>query len=295
MNKFRIPALALAVAALGGTLGVPALAGASVPATSSTLTAIRAAHHPGTAHQPGFDRLVFEFSGQLPAQRSARYVSTVFADPSGKVVPVSGSARLLVRFFAAGVRPLLNQRSYALPGLLQVVKAGSFESVLTYGVGVARKEPVHLFTLANPARVVIDIPTPYRTVTVHVFMADSHGFGTGKHPVKAVDRPAIPPALALGALQRLFAGPTQAEVAAGLSFVSSEATGFKNLTISDHVARVQLTGGCASHGSTLTIANEITPTLKQFASVNWVKIYDPAGHTERPTGHFDSIPTCLEP
>jgi hypothetical protein len=45
-------------------------------------------------------------------------------------------------------------------------------------------------------------------------MADSHGFAAGKHPVKAVDRPAIAPALALGAMQRLFAGPTGAEVAA---------------------------------------------------------------------------------
>lgn len=289
MNKFRIVAIGLAVGALGGALGTPALASSSVPAASTTLTAIRAAHH------PGFDRLVFEFTGRLPAERSARYVSTVFADPSGKVVPVSGSARLLVRFFASGVHAGLNQRSYALPGLLHVMKAGNFESVLTYGVGVARKEPIHLFTLTSPSRVVIDIPTPYRTMTVHVFMADARGFAGGKSFVKAVDRPAIPPALARGALQRLFAGPTPAEVNAGLTFVSSDATGFKNLTISDHVARVQLTGGCNSHGSTLTIANEIMPTLKQFASVRWVKIYDPAGHTERPNGHSDSIPTGLEP
>jgi len=51
----------------------------------------------------------------------------------------------------------------------------------------------------------------------------------------------------------------------------------------------------AAHHPAFTIANEIMPTLKQFSSVRWVKIYDPAGHTERPTGHTDSIPTCLEP
>lgn len=289
MNKFKIAALVLSVAGFGAGLGSPALASASVPAVPTTLTAIRAAHH------PGFDRLVFDFVGRLPAQRSARYVTTVFADPSGKKVPVSGSAMLLVRFFASGVGKYLNQRSFDLPGLLQVVKAGSFESVLTYGVGVARKEPVHLFTLTNPSRVVIDIPTPYRTVTVHAFMTDKHAFATGKPSARAVDRQAIPPALARGALQRLFAGPTAAEVAAGLTFVSSGATGFNKLTISDRVARVQLTGGCNSRGSTLTIASEIVPTLKQFSTVRWVKIYDPAGHTERATGHFDSIPTCLEP
>jgi hypothetical protein len=289
MTRFKIPALVLPITALVGLLGTPALASAAAPAVPTTLTEIRAAHH------PGYDRLVFQFAGKLPAQRSARYVATVFADPSGKVVPVSGSARLLVRFFASGVGKFLNQRSFNLPGLMQLVKAGSFESVLTYGVGVARKEPVHLFTLTSPSRVVIDIPTPYRTVTVHAFMTDKKAFANGKPSAKAVDRQAIPPALARGAMQRLFAGPTPAEVAAGLTFVSSEATGFTKLTISEQVARVRLTGGCNSHGSTLTIASEIIPTLKQFSTVRWVKIYDPAGHTEEPAGHSDSIPTCLEP
>ena len=37
------------------------------------------------------------------------------------------------------------------------------------------------------------------------------------------------------------------------------------------------------------------PTLKQFATVDHVKIYDPEGQTARPTGATDSIPACLEP
>ncbi len=283
MSKFKIAAMVLSVTALGGLLATPALASTSVPAAPTTLTAIRAAHH------PGFDRLVFEFTGRLPADRGARYVSTVLADPSGKVVPVSGSAFLLVHFSAAGVGKFLKQRSFNLPGLLQLVQAGNFEAVVSYGVGVARKEPIHLFTLTSPSRIVIDIPTPYRTVTVHAFMTNKRA------SAQAVDRQAIPPALARGAMQRLFAGPTPAEVRAGLTFVSSEATGFNKLRISDGVARVQLTGGCNSHGSTVTIAEEISHTLKQFSTVRWVKIYDPSGHTESPNGHSNSIPTCLEP
>jgi len=287
MNRHRVAAAALALAGFGGLLGVPAMASAGSP--PPTLTDIRAAHH------KGFDRLVFEFRGGLPTERSAKYVSTVFADPSGKVVPVSGGARLLVRFFAAVVRPNLTERSFALPGLLQAVKAGSFESVLSYGVGVAKKEPVHLSTLTNPARVVIDIPTPYRTKPLHVFFVDSHKVGQGGTPVKAVTRPVIPVSPAVGVMQRLFAGPTLAEAATGLRFISSDATGFKQLTIVHRVARVHLTGGCNSHGRTVTIADEIIPALKQFGSVHWVKIYDQAGHTERPNGHSDSIPACLEP
>jgi hypothetical protein len=78
-------------------------------------------------------------------------------------------------------------------------------------------------------------------------------------------------------------------------FVSSGATGFKILSIRDGVARVQLLGKISSGGSTFTVASEIMPTLKQFPSVHWVKIYDQNLRTERPSGHSDSIPFSLEP
>jgi hypothetical protein len=45
----------------------------------------------------------------------------------------------------------------------------------------------------------------------------------------------------------------------------------------------------------VTVAGEIMPTLRQFASVDYVKIYDPAGTTEQPIGRSDSVPACLEP
>jgi hypothetical protein len=297
MFRIRAVATALSVAGLAGLLGVPA-ATASTTAKPEvpTLVAIRAAHH------PGYDRLVFEFRGGLPGQRSVGYVSKVIAE-SGKKVRVVGSATLLVRFFAASghdsdghVTYGTRHRTYALPGLIQVVTAGDFENVLRFAVGVASREAVHMFTLTSPSRVVVDIRTPRKTVVVHDFLLISQNFNSGHQPyLRAVDRPVIKPALAFGALQRLFAGATDPERALGLRFVASKATGFTNLSITDGIARVRLTGGCGSGGSTFTIANEIMPTLRQFSSVHWVKIYDPAGHTERPTGHTDSIPVCLEP
>ena len=150
--------------------------------------------------------------------------------------------------------------------------------------------------LGGPSRVVVDIATPFRTVPVNVHLFDLTRFEVGVPPyTRAVTRPVIPPATARGALQRLFAGPTQDELAQRLGFVSSDATGFTGLSIVDGIARVRLTGGCSSHGSTFSVADEIFPTLKQFSSVRWVKIYDPQGNTERPTGQTDSIPECLEP
>jgi len=109
--------------------------------------------------------------------------------------------------------------------------------------GPARAAPFHIFTLTKPSRVVIDVRTPYPTVQVRDYFLDTQRFATGRAPyTHAVYRPVIWPATAFGAMQRLFAGPTQGELASGLRFVSSGATGFKNLTIRDGVARAILGG-----------------------------------------------------
>ncbi|GIH78253.1 GerMN domain-containing protein [Planobispora longispora] len=180
--------------------------------------------------------------------------------------------------------------------MIQVVSTGDDEAVLSFGVGLAKRTPYRVYTLTRPSRVVVDISTPYRTVKARDYFLNSRNFNMGREPyTTAVLRPVMPPGTAYGALQRLFAGPTQAERAQGLRFVSSRATGFSKLTIKKGIARVYLTGRCGSGGSTFTIANEIVPTLKRFPSVKWVKIYNALGQTERPTGPSDSIPECLEP
>jgi hypothetical protein len=300
MLRFRSAVVAFALIGLGTgaiTTAATGTAGATTAPVVPTLTQVSAAHH------AGYDELVFQFRGGVPAKYSARYVSQVTGDASGLPVNVVGSALLQVRFSpAAGhnekgaVTYGAAQRAYELPEVIQVVNSGDFESVLSFGVGLAQKAPVTMHAQAGLGRVVLDVRAPARTVPVRDYFLNTHRFATGQEPyTDAVYRPVIPPATAFGAMQRLFAGPTQAELARGLSFVSSGATGFKNLSIRDGVARVQLTGPISSHGSTFTIANEIMPTLKQFPSVHWVKIYDRYGHTERPSGHSDSIPFSLEP
>jgi hypothetical protein len=301
MLRIRTVAAALTLAALGGGMATAATAVTAAGATTvpavSTLTQIRA------AHSFGHDQLVFQFRGGLPAHYSARYVPQVIADASGQPVNVVGSAKLLVRFTPAAGHDVLGhvtygaaQRTYPLPGIIQVVNAGDFENVLSFGVGVARAEPFHVYTLTRPSRVVVDIRTPYSTTGARDYFLNTHRFATGRTPAaEAVYRPVIWSSPAFGVMQRLLAGPTQVELARGLRFVSSGATGFKNLTIRDGVARVWLTGQLSSGGSTFTVASEIMPTLKQFPSVRWVKIYDQHGRTERPFGHSDSIPFSLEP
>lgn len=305
MRRVSVLAVPPLAAGLAFALLVPgtapvASARPAVPAVTTatpTLVAVRAAHH------PGFDRLVFQFAGGLPAQRSVSYERRILSDASGLPLRLAGSAYLLVRFSPADghnaqgrVTYGPTRRAYALPNIMEVANAGDFEAVLTFGVGLARRAPVHTFALTGPSRFVIDVGTRFRTVPVRTYFLDRFTYASGHQPyVRAVRRPAIPPAVANGALQRLFAGPTQAEKRRGLAVVLSGASGFRNLSIRHGIARVRLTGGCSSGGSTFTIADEIIPTLKQFRSVRAVKIYDPSGHTERPTGRSDSIPTCLEP
>lgn len=131
---------------------------------------------------------------------------------------------------------------------------------------------------------------------MQVFFLDQDAFNIGRAPyTRPVDRSVPRAAPAQGALQALFAGPTSEEAAGGLRFVASAATGFADLRIVDGTAHVRLVGGCASGGSTFTVAEEIATTLRQFSSVDDVKIYDPSGATEYPDEPGDSIPVCLEP
>ena len=186
--------------------------------------------------------------------------------------------------------------AFAMPNVMTVARSGDFEAVVSHGIGLAKRTSFHVSTLTHPSRVVIDIHSTFRTVMKKVYFANPVRFAANTPPfVTAVLRPVLPGAPARGVIVRLFVGPTLAEYAGGLRLPQSEATGFAGLTIQAPVARVRLTGGCSTGGSTFTIANEIYPTLSQFSTVDFVKIYSPAGHTGDPTGHSDSLPFCLNP
>ncbi len=278
-------------------LVVPALTATGAPAAPAvpTLVGIRAAHH------PGFDRVVFDFAGGVPATVRTRYVETLLADGSGRPVRIAGRAVLRVRFEPAKAHDasgatVSRRRVFALPNVMTVVRAGDFESVTTYGIGLAKRTRVSVSTLTDPSRVVVDVRAGFPTVNRKVFFLDEDRFAANTEPFFVVRmRPVRRGSPAVGVMDRLSAGVLLRERAHGLRLVRSAATGFANLSVDNRIARVRLTGGCNSHGSTVTIAGSITPTLRQFAGVDWVKIYDPTGHTADPSGPSDSIPECLNP
>ncbi len=138
---------------------------------------------------------------------------------------------------------------------------------------------------------------PPASVNLTVYFTDMARYEYGTEPYEApVTRLVpVPASLPETVLHQLFLGPTDAEILGGLEVVLSGTTGFSKFTVENGIARVYLTGTCASRGSTYTIANLIFVNLKQFQEIRWVKIYDENGETETPDGQGDSIPICLEP
>ena len=128
-------------------------------APGTYLTGVRTGQH------PGYDRVVFQFSGGLPGYRTA-YVTSVLQDPKGTPVPLAGQAYLRVVFRGAtGWCAKPAHRTYSGPAvltpyhptLLVVSAAGDFEGYLSFGIGLAARASYHVYRLTSPDRVVIDV------------------------------------------------------------------------------------------------------------------------------------------
>jgi hypothetical protein len=289
----------------------PLLLALPVVLLAGLLTATEAAAHPQIAQlvkiraasHAGYDRVVWEFRGPLPERTLVQRGTRLVEDGSGRTVPIAGSTVLTVSMHGARAHDEETQQVTAprllVPGMTNVAEvkwAGDFEAVVSYGVGLVKDQRYRVFTLRNPSRVVLDVRTDYPTSLRRVHFQHEPNYVAGREPYTVATHRRVPAwTPAAGTLHHLFAGPTAAERSRGMAVVRSGATGFSHLSITNGVARVRLTGGCSSGGATYTIANQIMPTLKQFASVSYVKIYDPQGRTARPTGRVDSVPACLEP
>ncbi|MPZ78994.1 MAG: hypothetical protein GEV28_00735 [Actinophytocola sp.] len=274
---------------------------------TAILADVRAGGHP----DEGYDRVVFDFRDSTSTPGfSVGYVERIVQDPSGEPLPMLLGAKLLVAMRWAAAHE--NGDTTVLPGDLDlrpglgrikhVKLAGDFEGVLSFGIAVDPADdpaPFRAFALSGN-RLVVDVAHAGRNPWYcgEVFFGDRHKIAAGiDPPVTAVERRLTKPTVAGAALQELFKGPNEAERGRGLVFVDSHATGFTDLRVSEwKVAHVRLLGPISSDGSAvITIASEIMPTLKQFPTVDWVKVYDEDGKTEQPDGPEDSIPEQLEP
>lgn len=288
----------LSVVAVAGVLG--SLAATPVAADTTyqipRLVEVRAATH------PGYDRIVFQFDRAAPPSVKVTSVPVFISDFVGMPVPLPGRGRLRVVIqFAqahndAGQPTVDLEQAFALPSIMSLRPGGDGEGVITVGVGLAKMADFDVHRFKNPGRIVVDVSNSFAWKYRSVAFQNRPNYTAGVAPyVTRTTRPVPQGSPAVGLLDRLFAGPTESERAAGLRVVRSRATGFADVRVTNGIARVRLTGGCNSGGSTFTVANEIRSTLRPLTSVRWTKIYDAKGRTESPSGKSDSIPQCLEP
>lgn len=118
----------------------------------------------------GYDRVVFTFSGDsLPGYVVEYTTPPITEDASGNELDIDGSAFLRVRMEpASGFDMNTGQPSYNGPSeirgtaagtseIVELQRAGDFEAVLTWVIGLADKVDFLVDTLSSPARLVIDV------------------------------------------------------------------------------------------------------------------------------------------
>ena len=104
-----------------------------------------------------YDRFVLRVgSGGKPGY-DVRYVSQIIADPSGNPVSLQGTKRLRVIVHDATAHTLPSTLTPGCSNLRQAKKAGDFEGVVSYGLGLRRKTGFRVFRLTGPTRIVIDV------------------------------------------------------------------------------------------------------------------------------------------
>jgi hypothetical protein len=172
-----LPSATSSVTPTATPTGIPATSPGSSPASAcprssggttgaqAQLVAIR------IAHQPGYDRLVFEFGRSaapgpfaIPAYSVEPTSSLVGA--SGQAVTVAGSALFGLRFQNASTRNVDGTSSYTgstdlrptTPLIKEVRLVEDFERVLVWGAGLDHLVCPKVSTLDSPFRVVLDFP-----------------------------------------------------------------------------------------------------------------------------------------
>ncbi|GAA2735304.1 hypothetical protein GCM10009867_17330 [Pedococcus aerophilus] len=195
MNTFRNPRPAIRSLVVAAAIGaIPVTAALASPATATTTqstTATTAAPYcgitwgslaktrstmaigPVTGVRSGrhtcYDRLVVDLKGRAPGY-TVKYVSNVYTEGEGALVPLRGGAKLLVvvnapsydqngnaSFVPRNPKEVVDVTGYTT--FRQVAWAGSFEGYTSMGLGVRARLPFRAFTItdATTSRLVIDV------------------------------------------------------------------------------------------------------------------------------------------
>ena len=119
----------------------------------------------GTGASPGYDRVVFEFTGDsVPGYRVEYTTKPVQRCGSGDPVAVAGTGRLIVRFEPAqahdehgSLAPAERHRTPGLPAVRELTLICDFEGQVAWVLGIAARSEYRVSELTGPARLVLDV------------------------------------------------------------------------------------------------------------------------------------------
>ncbi len=117
------------------------------------------------AEQDGYDRFVLQFDPIVPTYTVKRQAKPVFTQgASGQTVTLSGTAGILITVHSAtGATTFTGSKDLIHPDF-QVLKEArevqDFEGYVSWGLGLSKPTCMRVFTLSDPARLVVDLQIP---------------------------------------------------------------------------------------------------------------------------------------
>ena len=112
----------------------------------------------------GYDRFVLQFDSQVPVFTVKRQAKPVFTQgASGQTITLSGTAGVLVTVHSASQSGTYSGPTdftqAGFPVLKEARLTEDFEGTVAWGLGLGSPACMRVFTLASPARLVIDFVT----------------------------------------------------------------------------------------------------------------------------------------
>jgi hypothetical protein len=118
-----------------------------------------------TNEQPGYDRFVLQFDGIVPTFAVKRQPKPDFTTgASGQSVTLSGTAGILVTVHSATGNTTFTGSTDLIHSDYAVIKEArqlqDYEGTVSWGLGISKPTCMRVFTLTDPARLVVDLQTP---------------------------------------------------------------------------------------------------------------------------------------
>jgi hypothetical protein len=124
----------------------------------AALAAVRTAKH------TEFERIVFEFNGDLPNYKVQYHDTPIAACSNGETVSTAGDLWLEIRFEPAAAHDQYGQVTAGPPSIAPALSnirgldlSCDFESILTWVAGVSSPSRFRVLELKTPTRLVVDV------------------------------------------------------------------------------------------------------------------------------------------